>query len=272
MPVSTWAGHSATTPPVANSGRNFGGTPQRPGHLRDAAPMIPEAEAFVRHNAHDCLGSFSSLHISSCGASFFSSCESPVEARSRWTPSRVRVLSPKGYGDNSSGAHAHGGSHPKVRSRHAPPTGNCRAAVSGVDSAWLGCLLGGACARRGTPFLPTASLLSLPSTSDPCCAGSSSPRTLSPHLSCPLPCCVSALWGRRSLRAGPKDSFNKGSMSDTCRMRHHPAHSAGRVFCFQSSAPSRKYPKIWDLPCMQKLRKKSREHRTHVDVCLGPAA
>ena len=32
---------------------------------------------------------------------------------------------------------------------------------------------------------------------------------------------------------------------------------AGRVFGFESSAPSGTYPKIWDLPCMQRLREQT---------------
>ena len=34
-------------------------------------------------------------------------------------------------------------------------------------------------------------------------------------------------------------------------------HSAGREFCFESSAASGRYPKIWDLPCVRKLRKRT---------------
>ena len=34
-------------------------------------------------------------------------------------------------------------------------------------------------------------------------------------------------------------------------------HASGRLFAFESSAPSGRYPKIWDLPCMQKLREQT---------------
>ena len=34
-------------------------------------------------------------------------------------------------------------------------------------------------------------------------------------------------------------------------------HAAGREFCFESSAASGRYPKIWDLPCVRRLRKRA---------------
>jgi hypothetical protein len=32
---------------------------------------------------------------------------------------------------------------------------------------------------------------------------------------------------------------------------------SGREFCFENSASSGRYPKIWDLPCIRKLRKRT---------------
>ncbi|CAL1131402.1 unnamed protein product [Cladocopium goreaui] len=47
----------------------------------------------------------------------------------------------------------------------------------------------------------------------------------------------------------------------------------GRVFALESSAPSGRYPKIWDLPCMQRLRRRTGAKIVSMAMCawgLGP--
>ena len=44
-------------------------------------------------------------------------------------------------------------------------------------------------------------------------------------------------------------------------------HRAGRVFGFESSAPSGGYPKIWDLPCMKRLREQTGARIVPMHMC-----
>ena len=44
-------------------------------------------------------------------------------------------------------------------------------------------------------------------------------------------------------------------------------HASGRLFAFESSAPSGRYPKIWDLPCMQKLREQTGARLVPLHMC-----
>ena len=47
----------------------------------------------------------------------------------------------------------------------------------------------------------------------------------------------------------------------------------GRLFALESSAPSGRYPKIWDLPCMQRLRRRTGAKIVSMAMCawgLGP--
>ena len=44
-------------------------------------------------------------------------------------------------------------------------------------------------------------------------------------------------------------------------------HRAGRVFGFESSAPSGNYPKIWDLPCMKRLREETGARIVPMHMC-----
>ena len=44
-------------------------------------------------------------------------------------------------------------------------------------------------------------------------------------------------------------------------------HASGRLFAFESSAPSGRYPKIWDLPCMQRLREQTGARLVPLHMC-----
>ena len=44
-------------------------------------------------------------------------------------------------------------------------------------------------------------------------------------------------------------------------------HKAGRVFGFESSAPSGGHPKIWDLPCMKRLRERTGARIVPMHMC-----
>ena len=44
-------------------------------------------------------------------------------------------------------------------------------------------------------------------------------------------------------------------------------HRAGRVFGFESSAPSGNYPKIWDLPCVKRLREETGARIVPMHMC-----
>ena len=49
----------------------------------------------------------------------------------------------------------------------------------------------------------------------------------------------------------------------------------GRLFCLESSAPTGRYPKLWDLPCIARLRKKTGAKIIPVSMCVwgsGPSA
>ena len=49
----------------------------------------------------------------------------------------------------------------------------------------------------------------------------------------------------------------------------------GRLFAIESSAPSGRYPKLWDLPCMKKLRQQTGARIVPMAMCawgLGPPA
>ena len=44
-------------------------------------------------------------------------------------------------------------------------------------------------------------------------------------------------------------------------------HEHGRFFLFESSAPSGRYPKIWDLPCTRKLREVTGARLVPLHMC-----
>ena len=44
-------------------------------------------------------------------------------------------------------------------------------------------------------------------------------------------------------------------------------HASGRLFAFESSAPSGRYPKIWDLPCMRRLREQTGARLVPLHMC-----